>query len=146
MHKELEEVDEARWAYFDDQYESTLDQIARFRYFVFDKQLPFLVTFSAVTVVRVLLCLIGVGFAPTDSLDLQLFEPQVYILIYLVWAIWVAGVWQWYKPFQQIESLELAVYNRLDFEQRAKPWLAPATDEVVPDESRGDTEGDVTDL
>ena len=108
---------------YEEKYEDALNKIALFRYVFFDMELPFLISFTAVSVVRVLLCLIGVGFYPIDNFSIQLYEPQLFLLVYLLWAIMVAITWEYIKPFKRIETMELHVRNRDDFESRVKPWI-----------------------
>lgn len=118
----LDKTDNPRPPRLLQQYEEVLDRIAGFRYALFDKQIPFLVTFVAASVIRVLMCLSGIGIYPSDSRNLQLYEPQVYLGVYLLWAVWIGSVWQRYKPFQGLETLELHARGLKDFEARAKPW------------------------
>jgi len=112
-------------------YESALDDIAGFRFQLFDKQLPFLVSFTIISVLRALLCLLGLGIFSMDSFNTQILEPQIYLMVYISWIIWVAITWQIYKPFQKIETLELKTRNIPDFEERVKPWLKPQGPEIT---------------
>lgn len=99
--------------------------LQRFRTILFDIQLPILVTFSLLSVIRVLLCLISLG---PLTLEQQLIEPQIYILAYLVWMIWVAGVVLWLRPYYVVETAETKALELPIFEQSFTQELREQTD------------------
>lgn len=94
--------------------------LRRFRTILFDIQLPILATFSLLSVVRVLLCLMSLG---PLSVEQQMLEPQLYILAYLAWIVWVATVLLWLRPYYLVETAETKVLGLPVFEQSFKQEL-----------------------
>ena len=88
--------------------------LQRFRRVLFDMQLPVLASFSLLSVVRVLFCLMSIG---PLSLERQMLEPQFYVLGYMAWIVWVASGMLWFRPYYLIESVETRVLGLPVFEQ-----------------------------
>ena len=70
-----------------------------------------------------MLCLLGFSFLPNDSFERQLLEPQIFVLSYLGWLIWVAITVLWHQPFKTVETLELDIRRLPRLEEIAKPFL-----------------------
>jgi hypothetical protein len=81
--------------------ERVLGPVATFRTRIFDQQLPFLIGFSAATVLRVLTCMIGLGPLPVSQ---QIIEPQLFVAVYLLWAGWVTVTVLQLRPFWAVET------------------------------------------
>lgn len=88
--------------------------LQRFRTIVFDIQLPILATFSFLSVIRVLLCLMNLG---PMTVEQQIIEPQIYVMVYLAWMVWVAGVVLWLRPYYIVETAETRALGLPIFEQ-----------------------------
>ena len=105
-------------------FKEPIERVAELRFWVFDKQLPFLIAFAATSVVRVLLCLIGLGwYGLDDRFESQLLEPQLYVIVYLAWMIWVSATILILQPFKFLEKLEMSTRELPDFEKIVKPYL-----------------------
>lgn len=78
-------------------------RIRNFRKQVFDVQLPFFGTFVILSVFRTLLCLLGIGPLPRAY---QVFEPQIYAAVLLLWVVVLMISVLVTKPFAAVEDIE----------------------------------------
>lgn len=107
--------------------------LQRFRRILFDIQLPILASFSLLSVVRVLLCLMSLG---PLSVEQQMIEPQLYILGYLGWIVWVASVLLWLRPYYVVETAETQVLGLPVFEQSFQQELQQQASETPHSDSQ----------
>lgn len=83
--------------------ENIFSRLQIFRQRLFDRQLPFLASFSGLSVLRVLSCMMNIG---PYSAEQQIIEPQMYVIGLMLWMAWMVQTILVSQPIVTLEEAE----------------------------------------